>query len=118
MTERYNPTIPVRKQDIFWKTTDQPEVVVAFGHPAIFRLVRWRLGPHTFTRCVLLWVIRWYWGTAKIDATQTWRMRMEEPIGSPYEEGYVYTTNPDELWAFRLHGSRLGEEEWVSWGSI
>lgn len=115
MTERYHPTNAVRPDEIFWKTTAMPSLT-AWGWDWLFRRVRWKIGSQwTFQSSVLLWVVRWYSGTGKIDPSQTYRLRSEQPA---YALGYVVATTKKEQFSFRLSVKKPDRERWDNMGGI
>ena len=107
---RYYPTNVVRPDEIFWKTKVPPDRHT-IGSDWFIRRVKWILDDKTFSSYILFWVFRWYHGTGKIDASQTYRLRAVEP-------GFVVATTPKEMASFRLSISKPDRERWDNMGGI
>ena len=67
----------------------------------------------TFTSC-WLWKLQWYWGTTKCDGTRTYMLNLGQ-LGDP-TPGYVMTTTPKELKAFRWRSNGPGIAVWSNMG--
>ena len=66
-----------------------------------------------FTSC-WLWKLQWYWGTTKCDGSRTtWLNTGQLGDATP---GYVMTTTPSELRAFRWRAKGPGEPVWSNMG--
>jgi hypothetical protein len=113
--ERYYPTNSVRPDEVFWKTNQSPFMETWGWTNLLYRRVEWRVWPWVFRSHVLLWFIRWYNGDGKIDPTQTYRLRAEQP---PYREGYAVATTPKERFSFRLSWRTPDRERWDNMGGI
>ena len=114
MSQIYTPTNPVRPDEVFYKTNEEP-YMSAWGYDWLYRRVEWRIAIWTFRSYVLLWGIRWYHGDGKIDATQTYRLRNEEHA---YRFGYVVTTTKKEQFSVRFSWKRPDRERWDNQGGI
>ena len=71
-----------------------------------------------FASWVVLWVVRWYWGTVKCDGTRTrayWGGQLGEPV---LAGAFVMTTTPKEMFSFRLRWRRPDRERWDNMGGI
>jgi hypothetical protein len=60
-----------------------------------------------------IWNLQWYFGTTKCDGTRTYMLNHGE-LGEP-ESGYVMTTTPSELHAFRW---RSGGPSFAYWDNM
>lgn len=67
----------------------------------------------SFTSC-WLWKLQWYYGTTKCDGSRTIMLNTGQ-LGDP-TPGYVMTTTPSELSAFRWRNSGPGEAVWSNMG--
>ena len=61
-----------------------------------------------------IWKLQWYRGTAKCDGTRTYMLNKGE-LGEP-TAGYVMTTTPKELHAFRWRSKGPGDVRWDNMG--
>ena len=110
----YYPTNVVRADETFRQTNVTPKMS-AWGVNLLYRRVSWATEEYRFRSHVLFWVIRWYHGTGKVDASQTYRLRSEQV---DYANGYVVATTPKEMASFRLSLKRPDRERWDNMGGI
>lgn len=62
------------------------------------------------------WKLQWYHGTVKCDGSRTY-MYQHKQLGEPVDpEGYVMTTTPSELSAFRWRTGGPGDTLWNNMG--
>jgi hypothetical protein len=63
---------------------------------------------------IWVWNLQWYYGTTKCDGTRTYMLNKGE-LGDP-TTGYVMTTTPKELLAFRWRAQGPGSAAWNNMG--
>lgn len=72
-----------------------------------------------FSSVILLWFLRWYWGTVKVDASRTFATRHGHYGEVPgIESAYVMTTTPKELLSVRLRWHKPDREVFTNMGGI
>ena len=72
--------------------------------------------PGTFVS-TWIWKLQWYTGTTKCDGSRTYMLNHGQ-LGGPNDpiDGYVMTTLPKELSAFRWRAQGPGEIHWNNMG--
>ena len=111
-----------RPDELFHLQAEQP-VCDAFGVDWLYRVVKWTNltlpdgGNGAFYSCIVLWVIRWYKGTAKCDGSRTYQL-WAGYLGTPFPHEYVITTTPKELFSVRLRWRRPDRERFDNMGGI
>lgn len=124
----------LRPDEQFFLSPHQPVVVEQIGpsvkdrggHPGgipYYRSLEW--GPYFFISRELIltkpytppgkgekvWGLQWYEGVAKVDGTRTHALQSGELCGIPMA-GYVYTTTPKEMRAFRFREVNATAQSW------
>lgn len=114
----------VRPDEQFFLSLSQPVVVEERGASdgkGFYRSIEW--GPFYFISRVLIlsdvymspgakiWGLQWYEGVAKVDGTRTHALNSGELCGVPMA-GYVYTTTPKEMRAFRFKELDATDRSW------
>lgn len=102
--------LPIARSCVGWRwllrRTAWTNIVLPDGRPA--RFVTW----------VLCWGLQLYHGTAKCDGSRTFMLRHGQLGGTAHERsGFVMTTTPAELLAFRWRWKGLDKEPtWQNMG--
>ena len=117
-----------RPDEQFFLSPSQPVVVEEKGNPGgLYRSIEW--GPFYFISRELIfgdpypvpdgpekvWGLQWYEGIAKVDATRTFALNSGVLCGVPMA-GYVYTTTPKEMRAFRFRELNYMIRSWADQG--
>ncbi len=108
-----------RPDEQFHLQTEEPLWRMPINLGIVMRLTRWthlttRDGSPTSFWSLWFWRLQIYWGGAKCDGSRTYRLNRGD-LGDP-TPGYVMTTTPKELLAFRWRSSVPVVPSWDNMG--